>query len=210
MAYVLGFFAADGSMLKNKRGACFIEFNITDKRLLYSIRKMLGSNHMISERKRGLIWKPIYRLQIGSKDMFKDLSSLGFTQNKSKSLKFPDVPINFLPDFIKGYFDGDGNVYFKKHFSKSKGKMVWVFTSRFTSGSKGFLQTLHHLLREHGNIKGGFIQSKKRGEELVFSRHDSLALYCYMYNNGNCPIHLGRKKKIFEKAFRVLGYSSIQ
>jgi len=26
MAYVLGFFAADGSMVKNKRGACFIEF----------------------------------------------------------------------------------------------------------------------------------------------------------------------------------------
>jgi hypothetical protein len=24
MAYVLGFFSADGSMIKNKRGACFI------------------------------------------------------------------------------------------------------------------------------------------------------------------------------------------
>jgi hypothetical protein len=30
MAYVLGFFTADGNMLKNKRGAHFIEFNTTD------------------------------------------------------------------------------------------------------------------------------------------------------------------------------------
>jgi hypothetical protein len=35
MAYVLGFFTADGSMIRNKRGAHFIEFQITDKNLLY-------------------------------------------------------------------------------------------------------------------------------------------------------------------------------
>jgi hypothetical protein len=30
MAYILGFFAADGTMIKNRRGAHFIELEITD------------------------------------------------------------------------------------------------------------------------------------------------------------------------------------
>ncbi|PIP28260.1 MAG: hypothetical protein COX29_02045 [Candidatus Moranbacteria bacterium CG23_combo_of_CG06-09_8_20_14_all_35_22] len=52
MAYVLGFFAADGCMIKNNRGAYFIEFQITDKDILLKIKKLLGSNHKITERKK--------------------------------------------------------------------------------------------------------------------------------------------------------------
>ena len=48
MAYVLGFFAADGCMIKNKRGAHFIEFHITDKNLLFAIRAAMRSNHKIA------------------------------------------------------------------------------------------------------------------------------------------------------------------
>lgn len=65
MAYVLGFFTADGSMIKNKRGAHFIEFEITDKDLLFRIRDLLGSNHKITTRDRNKSLS--YRLQIGSK-----------------------------------------------------------------------------------------------------------------------------------------------
>jgi len=39
MAYVLGFFAADGNMLKNRRGAHFMEFTSTDKDIIVKIRK---------------------------------------------------------------------------------------------------------------------------------------------------------------------------
>ena len=52
MAYVLGFFAADGSMVKNTRGAHFIEFTITDRIVLEQLRKVTGSTHRIAERKK--------------------------------------------------------------------------------------------------------------------------------------------------------------
>jgi len=78
MAYVLGFFTADGSMTKNKRGAHFIELEITDKDLLYTIRELLESNHKITERKRSDKWKRAYRLQIGSKMMFNDFRTYAF------------------------------------------------------------------------------------------------------------------------------------
>ena len=52
MAYVLGFFCADGSMITNKRGSHYLEYYITDKDLIFKIKKALGSNHKISEKQR--------------------------------------------------------------------------------------------------------------------------------------------------------------
>ena len=58
MAYVLGFFTADGNMIKNKRGAHFIEAD--GHRLCFSIRDSLrlcnfmymNSDNLFLERKK--------------------------------------------------------------------------------------------------------------------------------------------------------------
>ena len=89
MAYVLGFFIADGNMIKNKRGAYFISIEITDKDILEKIREVIGSNHKISIRKEIENHKERYRLQIGSKEMFNDLLKLGVVPNKSKVIELP-------------------------------------------------------------------------------------------------------------------------
>lgn len=206
MAYVLGYFAADGSMIQNKRGAHFIEFTSTDKVLIENVRYFLKSEHHISVREgKNAHQNTMFRLQIGSKQMFSDLADLGFSQNKSKSLAFPRVPVHMLSHFIRGYFDGDGNVYFKEHFSKEKGHPIWVFTSGFTSGSLVFLEMLHTTLKEYGII-GGSIKTKQKqsGHELVLSRKDSVALWRFMYNNAPARMYLLRKRKIFERAIRTL------
>ena len=205
MAYVLGFFAADGSMIKNNRGAHFIEFTIIDRIVLEVIRSTIGSTHKIKTRERNKgVWKTQYRLQIGSKEWFKDLLQLGLTPNKSNTIKFPDVPKRYLGDFVRGYFDGDGCVYFRQHWSKEKGKKIWVFTTLFTSGSRIFLEDLHAILLKFG-VKGGHISKKNRGYDLVFSRHDSLALYRLMYHTGKVTnMFLPRKRKKLEKAIKIL------
>lgn len=205
MAYVLGFFAADGSMLQNSRGSCFIEFSVTDKEVLDFIRSAAGSSHAISTRPlRSEKWKQQYRLQIGSKAWFKDLLKLGFTQGKSKSLRFPNVPKQYLPDFIRGYFDGDGCVHFKEYWSKERQKNIWVFSTIFTSGSQMFLEDLHKSIRTYG-VKGGAIAIKERGFALVLSRKDSLALYRLMYHTGQTTgFYLTRKFNLFGKAIKTL------
>ncbi|MDO8552752.1 MAG: LAGLIDADG family homing endonuclease [bacterium] len=50
MAYVLGFFAADGNMIRNKRGAHFIAFYSNDRGLLEKVRATLVSDHKIGKR----------------------------------------------------------------------------------------------------------------------------------------------------------------
>lgn len=206
MAYVLGYFAADGSMLRNGRGAHFIEFTSTDRFLMELVQRETNSNHCIKARERGGECKTAYRLQIGSIKWFQDLSALGFTQNKSNFLNFPGVPDKFIGDFIRGYFDGDGCVYFKSHFAKDRNKERWVFQTLFTSGSRDFLEVLLKEVQKKG-VRGGRIATKsKRGYDLVFSWNDSLALYRLMYHNAQvADLCLPRKRQKLEKAIQVLG-----
>src|SRR3989338_640754 len=134
MAYVLGYFAADGSMIRNNRGAHFIEFTSIDKSLILLVRQALSSSHTISVRPARLSTHKIsYRVQIGRKEMFTDLKNFGFMQNKSNTIRLPKIPQGYFGDFVRGYFDGDGNIYFKKHFARDRGKYRWIFQSRFTS-----------------------------------------------------------------------------
>ena len=206
MAYVLGYFAADGSMIRNKRGAHFIEFTSTDKSLIILVQQALSSGHSISVRPARLPTHKIsYRIQIGSKILFTDLTRLGFTQNKSCTLRFPAfLPAHLLGHFVRGYFDGDGSVYFHRHAVKDRKNKRWIFHSRFTSGSKSFLDSLHKLLLTHG-IRGGFVLQKKGGHELVLSHKDSVALYRLMYNTvPDSGLYLIRKRNTFKDALQTL------
>lgn len=206
MAYVLGFFFADGSMDINPRGSHYFSFQICDRKLLYDIRTLLGSNHKIATRKkRNKNWNTQYRLQIGSKKMCEDLMQFGVTPQKTKFIAFPKIPKKYLPDFIKGYFDGDGCVHLGNYYRKDRERYYYSFTTRFTANQKSFLATLHVNLRDLG-ISGGYLYKKKRGWELVFSRKDSLALFHIIYNNSHCSIKLERKYRKFLKAFAVLNF----
>lgn len=205
MAYVLGFFAADGCMIKNKREAHFIEFGITDLDLLENIRKELDSNHQItvraSSRKN---WKESYRLQIGCKEMFYDLLKIGFTPVKSKTLEMPKVPTIYLKDFVRGYFDGDGNVTITEYKrADRKNKMFKTILSGFTCGSKSFLEDLHFILKKVANMKGGTLNFGSNAYRLYFSVNDTRCLYGFMYNNLMSELYLKRKKRVFEAYFKI-------
>lgn len=201
MAYVLGFFAADGSMYRTRRGGYYIDFGITDRTLLRSIRNTLGSQNKITTRKRNARWKPIYRLQIGSKYMFNDLAALGFTRAKSLTLRLPLIPPLYVSDFVRGYFDGDGCVHFGKYWRKDRAKWKLQLSVHFTSGSKDLLEDLWGVLKSVAC--GGHIAKKTRGYELVFGQHDAVALFRFMYNNGS-ELFLERKYKNFRFAFKEL------
>ncbi|MFA6586268.1 MAG: LAGLIDADG family homing endonuclease [Candidatus Paceibacterota bacterium] len=97
MAYVLGFFAADGYITVNKRGGQFWCIQTTDKELLQGIKKVIGADHKISIRLPRKINENIsYRLQIGSIEMCDDLRKLGFSERKTKNLVIPNIPKKYF------------------------------------------------------------------------------------------------------------------
>ncbi|MDO8570230.1 MAG: LAGLIDADG family homing endonuclease, partial [Candidatus Daviesbacteria bacterium] len=206
MAYVLGFFTADGNMIKNKRGAHFVSFYSTDRDLLEKVKLNLKSNLKVSARKINPKYpnhKQSYVLQIGSKEIFNDLLSLGMTPNKSLTIIMPVVPKKFLPHFLRGYFDGDGHVSVSTYQQKDRKNKSTVIITGFTSGSKKFLVELMKVLKKSKIIEGGTLY-KTDGYHLCFSTHDSLKLYNFMYQKEK-DLYLARKKVIFERYFNVLG-----
>ena len=126
MAYVLGFFAADGYMTINRRGAYFWNIQITDGQLLRQIKKLIQAEHKISIKRSKKKNKKMYRLQIGSKEMYNDLYNLGMRQNKTRSMVLPKIPDNYFSHFVRGYFDGDGNVWLGLVHKERKNKTLVI------------------------------------------------------------------------------------
>ncbi len=196
MAYILGFFCADGAMTVNPRGSKYIDFTITDLDLLEKIKECLGSNHKIKMRRAGNgPRKTQYRLQIGSKIIFADLIGLGITTKKTFRFNLPKVPKKYFHDFVRGYFDGDGNIW-SGLTNKQRKTPSPTLRAVFTSGNHKFLEQLaEHLKKEAGVI--GFINFHSRAHRLNYSSIASLSLYKFMYNGAN--VFLSRKRAVFER-----------
>jgi len=203
MAYVLGFFAADGYMTLNKRGAHFWSIHITDKLLLEEIKKSIKSEHKISIKIKKDNEKTGYRLQIGSKEMYNDLYNLGMRQNKTKSLAVPKVPNKYFNHFVRGYFDGDGNVWVGYVHKERKTRLRTIRTI-FTSCSEIFLQGIKNKLEDNNIQKGVLRKGKGNYYTLTYSVLSSLKLYDFMYNDlGISKLLLNRKKVIFERYIKM-------
>ncbi len=201
MAYVLGFFAADGYITVNKRGGQFWCIQITDKELLEEIKKVVEAEHKISVRIRSGNESTIYRLQVGSIEMCDDLRRLGFSERKTRSLAVPNIPKKYFANFVRGYFDGDGNVWTGKTHKDRKTHGLAI-QAAFTSCSNMFLVEMKRRLNLLGFTGGSVYRSKGNYSRLQFGTRDTLKLYDFMYNHRShlkSGLFLSRKKEVFEK-----------
>jgi intein-encoded DNA endonuclease-like protein len=201
MAYVLGFFAADGYITVNKRGGQFWCIQITDKKLLESIKKVIEAEHKISVRLPKKLGENIlYRLQIGSIEMCNDLRKLGFSERKTKSLAIPNISKEYFSDFVRGYFYGDGNVWVGFLHKERKTQTLVLFVA-FTSCSLEFLKGLQAKL----DLGGSIYRSKKQNfSRLQLSTLNALKLYYFMYNGiSTSKLFLQRKKDVFERYIKL-------
>lgn len=200
MAYVLGFLYADGSIIKNKRGAHFISFYSADLDLMKKIKSTMGSEHKISCRK-SVTFKN-YCIQIGSKEMYEDLIKIGLKQNKTKRMRVPKMEMKYFNSFLRGYFDGDGNVWVGAIHKERKTKHIAIRTV-FTSCSFEFLSDLQDRILTMSDQKGSINKGKGNYYRLTFSIKGSSNLYKIMYNNTQSSLFLMRKMIIFEKYFKI-------
>ncbi len=121
---------------------------------------------------------------------------------KSKVIKLPKVPDEYFGDFLRGYFDGDGNVvscYFRK---KGRVKSSRVFSVRFTSGSMAILSGIQVHLMDSSCTGSLFFSG--HAWRLNYGRQDSGRIYHLMYRNvvRHNLLYLERKYKIFQDALR--------
>ena len=118
-AYWLGFLYADGYVCRQfKNGkvkSMNLELTVCEKDVsqLIKFKNCLESNIEIHEKNVKLnneIYKE-RRINVCSTEMCRDLIKLGCTPQKTYDIKFPTfdiVPKEYMRDFLRGFFDGDG------------------------------------------------------------------------------------------------------
>lgn len=198
--YFLGFFAADGNISINQRGAHYVSIQAKDKQIIEDMRSSLGITQKISERKNVRSNTSFYRIQIGSKTASLSLQRMGFSTRKTKHLPFPSI--SFVSDFIRGYFDGDGHVWFGM-IHKHRKTAYPVLQLGLTSCSKDFLLQTKKVLAEIAGTAGSLIENKDGFYRLQYSTRDALKIYQFMYNS-DARLMLFRKKSRFDEGIQSL------
>lgn len=194
MAYLLGLIYADGNIKDN----CLnITFKIEDLDFLMNIKKCLKYGGNIRKGKTILKGK-IYEycsLSIRDSDIYKDLVSLGVTENKTYNSTFPYIPDEFKKDFIRGQIDGDGCV----DIQYPSGCNTPQIRIRFVNYSKSYMEHWNGLMT-HLGFKNKNINHRNNVYEICYSTKESIKYYNEFYYDG-C-LCLERKKKIFEEAIK--------
>lgn len=179
MAYVLGLWYADGCIYGGKM------FDITlhkkDKYILKKIAEELKYEGPLYD----YVDRQSVRINFSCKVIYNDIIILGGTEQESFTVKFPQVPKEYLSDFIRGYFDGNGCVMNLKNNR---------LNSAFTCGNGQFLRTLLRVLKEEAGIEGGSFDDSCYS--LKFGKRDTIRLGDYIYKNDP-ELFLLRKRQKF-------------
>ena len=141
-AYILGFIAADGSLVKSSTGNSYyltITIKYEDRSVLDFIQKELNSNYKLLEIRKISYGKEVHhiRLQFSNKIITNDLMMYGILPRKSLTMTniIENIPIEYRDAFIIGYFDGDGSVSFISNSINNKSMNVQIRgTQDFLSG----------------------------------------------------------------------------
>jgi hypothetical protein len=130
MAYVLGYWFADGNMYNQPSCASYVvSIGSKDLEHLKQLRSTIGMGKLTR-----ITGSDVYKLVICRKEMFDDLLRLGGTERKSLTLAWPEVPLEYLAHFTRGYVDGDGSLIWHKPGASMHPLLSIAGTERFLTG----------------------------------------------------------------------------
>jgi len=192
-AYWLGFLYADGSIRSGTRNEITLDLKEEDLDTIKAFHAFCHNQNNIREhtiKRNGKEFKS-YVSGFSNKQVKENLINLGCVPKKSLTLTFPSeqqVPNEFLYDFIRGYFDGDG--YVRYDTQNHKYDIVILGTEQFLQGVVKRLDLL-----EIAKIQP--TQSKAFSLAIYGKEH----VYNFLKNlYDNDKIALKRKKQIFLQA----------
>ena len=185
MAYICGFLITDGSISGNR---IKLALQIQDKYILENMAKTVGYTGNVLDgiaKCKGKEY-PYSQLDITCYEWLDSLRKIEIYPNNTFTANFPDIPSEFIHDFIRGVFDGDG--------STKQGRYL---RTGFYNGSYNLIEGLNNRLVELGLSDRNIYKTKTNCYCIEYAQKDSLKLYNVMYKGES--MHLHRKKVIFEK-----------
>lgn len=189
-AYILGLLYADGC-IQPERNFVTISLQESDVEVLRGLQSELKTDKPLSYlelSKKKSTFRNQYMFCLNSKYMAPVLVSKGLVPNKDFKLQFPTsdiVPNEFIPDFLRGYMDGDGSI--------AKRECRCSIT-----GNIDIIQSMSDYLQETLGIHSSvYIPHKDHITAtrcLTIAGRNQVKKYLdYIYRDGNCGLHIPRK-----------------
>lgn len=115
-AYWLGFIAADGCVQNNERVYCLeIALQKRDRDHLLKFAEHIGSDSPVTPTVQNM------RIRLHSRHLMESLANLGIFPRKSLIVEPWDGPLELMPSYWRGLFDGDGCI----HKRTKEGRVHW-------------------------------------------------------------------------------------
>ena len=195
-AYWLGFLMADGFVSDNNR----VELQIKDKEHIEEFKRFLQSKHKISERHIILDDKEFvsYRISFQDKNIAEKLKSYGCIPRKTFEMHIPNINDELFKHWLRGYFDGDGCIYYYSQYKHRKG--AWRIN--ISSGNQEILNEIVDKLNSLINFKNLKIVHNRTCYNIVaVNIYDTATLLDYMYKD--ITIALKRKYELYTQYCRL-------
>lgn len=127
-AYCLGFIVADGSVDEH-HNRVRITLHQKDRDILEKMSRAAGSTSPVVH----VPSKNQYKISFNSKLMVEDLARLGVFPRKSLTMDasmWEHIPVDLQRHFLRGYLDGDGNIFLNRKYSSGVKFLVQVIGTR--------------------------------------------------------------------------------
>lgn len=209
-AYIIGFIAADGALVKTKTTTTLtITLKYEDRAVLEFIKSEIGNEHKLLEIIRPASYNPSklihhIRYTISDRYITQALNKLGITSNKSLSMGniIENIPYEYRDAFIIGYFDGDGSVTVRDgEYPNDKGILCKDYSIYIQiRGTKEFLSGIC----DHLNIAPSHIHQNDSIPHLSFASKKDTYRFFQCYNN--LPFYYIRKYNKFLERINHTSY----
>lgn len=187
-AYWIGFLAADGCV--DDKGRVRVGLQRSDIGHLQKLAKFVGSSHTIQERDNRC------DLEFTCRNMANDLSKYGIVPRKSVEY-YPgpvDIYGEFLPEFFRGWFDGDGTIC--ESFSNKNSKLATLYTGIACSkpAYPWIVENIFNILDITHKI-----HERDNHMTITLNTNKSIKLLNWMYADSEEATRLDRKYDLYVK-----------
>lgn len=181
-AFLLGFIFTDGFLSYHKNtGLHYLRVYSKNRYKIENVKTIFSSsakiNHIRERSYSDVKQGELFYLHIGNETIIEDLFDLGMVEKKNQNIKFPYLPQNLYPHFLRGAWSGSGSIAtYKKNIS-----------SKFTIGSIKFITDLEKHLNSI-SLSSQTIRKNKASRNpsyyIKYSIRDTQKLYKYLYCNA--------------------------
>jgi hypothetical protein len=186
--YILGYWFADGCIMK-KSGGYYFSIVSNDVKHLLRIKKEMEITTKLYKNSNDA-----YEIRVGNKKLIENMINhfqADYRKTHTTEIPYEIIPDKYFYDFLRGYFDGDGSVILQKYKVKSGEIRKTLSNVKFTGAEK----IINSLKRK---LKVGTVREDKRKINclyLSFYGDNMRKLLTKMYKGAK--IKLERKYKIY-------------